>query len=225
MLSTVGLLVLPFLLLLVFARVTRFSAAELFADLWTSMLRLAAAYVIAAVLAWILAVLFYRGKRSIVALPVFDVLQSFPTFAALPIAISFWGDGNVTVIVFLVITIIWPIFFTILSSLKLARHDWQEAVTIYRLRPLDHLRLYLWPLTIPGLVTGSIIGLGEGWEALVATEIIVKTYPGLGSFFQAYADNGAISALGILGLLILIFGINKALWLPLLDWSHDLAAE
>jgi ABC-type nitrate/sulfonate/bicarbonate transport system permease component len=136
-----------------------------------------------------------------------------------------WGHSDATVILFLVLTVIWPIFFTILSSLKLARHDWQEAVTVYKLKDADYLRYYLWPLTVPGIITGSIIGLGEGWEALVATEMLVMPGKGLGQFFQAAADNPMITSFGILGLLILIFGINKFLWLPLLDWSHDLHSE
>jgi ABC-type nitrate/sulfonate/bicarbonate transport system permease component len=75
------------------------------------------------------------------------------------------------------------------------------------------------------LVTGSIIGLGEGWEALVATEIIVGAQNGLGNFFQNFSNNPAITGFGILGLLILIFTVNKILWIPLLDQSHKLLED
>ena len=88
------------------------------------------------------------------------------------------------------------------------------------MRGFTYVRHFIWPVSIPGLITGSIIGLGEGWEALVATEIIMSVPKGLGNFFDTNASHGEITVLGILGLLIIIFSINKLLWLPLLEASH-----
>ncbi len=225
LLLTIASLVVPFAFLFALSRVVKVSSVRLLADVAVSTERLAVAYVIAAVLAWVLATAFYRGRRALVAVPLFDVLQSFPTFAALPLAVLWFGNTSTTVILFLIITVIWPIYFSIHSSLKLARHDWWEAVHVSGIRGRDYLRLYLLPVTIPGLITGSVIGLGEGWEALVATEIIVGTKNGLGPFFNASSSNPTVTAFGILALLILIFCINKILWLPLLEWSHRTMEE
>lgn len=224
-LSTIAILALPFLFFVYYSRLTSVSDTQLIADITVSGFRLLISFLIAAALGWLMAVLFYEGKRAIIALPLFDVLQSFPTFAALPLGILVFGRSNTTVIIFLVFTIIWPLFFTILSSLKLSRHEWREAADIFGLRGWDYIRLYLIPVTIPGLITGSVIGLGEGWEALVATEMIVETQDGIGPFFQAFSTNPTVTALGIFGLLLLIFVINKLLWLPLLEWSHRSMGE
>ena len=223
--ATIATIVIPFLFLLLFSTLAKISARTLFLDVAVSFWRLIIAYAIAVILGWLMAVGFYRGRRASVALPLFDVLQSFPTFAALPMAITFWGASNFTVIFFLVLTVIWPIFFSILSSMRLIKHDWQEAVQIAGLEGFPYLRLFLLPVSIPGLITGSIVGLGEGWEALVATEIIVNVPHGLGGFFQMFSTNATITTFGILGFLILIFSINKLLWIPLLDWSHRLMEE
>ena len=217
---TLVIVVLPFLFFLLFSKAAKLATGELFADVFISVGRLFLAYIIAAVLGWLFAVSFYRGKRASVALPFFDVLQSFPTFALLPMVTLFWGKSELTIIFFLVITVIWPIFFTVVSQLKLLKSEWQEAVQVSGLRGTNYLKYYLWPASLPGLITGSIIGLGEGWEALVATEIIVNHPVGLGSFFQNYSQHGVITALGIFGLLLLIFCVNKLIWLPLLEWSH-----
>lgn len=225
LLVTVGMVSIPFIFLLVFSRAAKIGTATLFIDIFVSFLRLLVAYVISAVLGWIFAVLFYRGRRAAVALPIFDVLQSFPTFAALPLATFVWGPSNLTVIFFLVITVIWPIFFSVISSLKLMRRDWEEAAEIFNLRGLLYVKKFLLPVSMPGLITGSIVGLGEGWEALIATEIIVGMRNGLGSFFQMFSHNTTITALGILGFLLLIFSINKLVWLSLLEWSHRKMGE
>lgn len=221
LLATFLLIVGPFLFLILFSRVSHIRVNDLMFDLFVSSWRLLVAYFIAAILAWVWALSFYRGKRAAIALPIFDVLQSFPTFAILPFAIRLWGGSDTTVIFFLVVTIIWPIFFSMISSLKLIKNDWEEATEIMGLRGLDYLRYFLLPISIPGLITGSVIGLGEAWEALVATEIIVNINVGLGSFFAAYSSNASVTILGILGLLIVIFSINKLIWIPLLEYSHE----
>lgn len=220
LLITLLFLILPFIFFLLFSNLAHIATLKLFSDIFDSVVRLIIAYFIAAVLGWIFAVSFYKGKRATVALPFFDVLQSFPTFAALPLATYFWGVNGSTVILFLVITIIWPIFFSIISSLKLIQHDWEEAVQISNLSKWNYLTHFLWPVSITGLITGSVIGLGEGWEAMVATEIIIGVKNGLGNFFDSYSKNPTITAFGILGLLLLIFSINKLVWIPLLEWGH-----
>ncbi len=107
LLVTAMFVALPFVFLLLFSRIAHIGTIDLFTDVLVSTARLVVAYIIAAALAWIAAVSFYRGKRSQVALPLFDVLQSFPTFALLPLATLFFGPTNTTVIFFLVLTIIW----------------------------------------------------------------------------------------------------------------------
>ena len=225
LLWTILFVLLPVVFLILFSRWTAIQMNILFLDLALSCWRLLVAYMIAASLGWGFAALFYKGKRSAIALPLFDVLQSFPTFALLPLIVYLWGSTSVTVIFFLVITIIWPIFFSVLSSLKLARQDWHEVVTIAGMRGMTYFRNYLWPVSFPGLITGSIIGLGEGWEALVATEMIVNVHRGLGPFFVSSSKSATITALGIFGLLFIIFSLNKVFWIPLLDWSHHTIEE
>jgi NitT/TauT family transport system permease protein len=222
---TILILAMPFLFLLFFSNVIKVATNELFYDVFISVFRLFLAYLIAAVGGWLLAVWFYHGKRSHVALPFFDVLQSFPTFAAVPLATLYWGATDFTVIFFLAVTIVWPICFNVISSLKSARHDWVEAVEMSRLSGWNYLRYYIWPVTVPGLISGSIISLGEGWEALVATEIIINVKPGVGSFFQNFSAHPTITFFGILGLLLIVFSINKIIWSPLLEKAHLMTEE
>lgn len=222
---TLVMVAIPFLFFVFFSRLAHIATGTLLEDLGASIGRMVIAYLVAALLGLLAAVLFYRGRRAVIALPIFDVLQSIPAFTLLPLAIFLWGRSSFIVIVFLVIAIIWPIFFSIVSSLKLIRRDWEEAVEIAGLSGVDYLIQFLLPLSIPGLVTGSIIGLGEGWEALIATEIIVGPRHGLGEFFGMFSHNPTITAFGVLGVLLMVFSINKLVWLPLLEWSHRMIGE
>ena len=179
---TIFFIVVPFVFLLIFSELTEVATSVLFGDLFVSFIRLLIAYSIAVVLAWILAISFYRGKKAVIALPLFDVLQSFPTFATLPLAVYFWGASNFTVIFFLILTVIWPMLFSIISSLRLIKQDWQEAVEISGISGTTYLKKFIFPISVPGLITGSLIGHGEGWEALIATEIVVQEKNRIGKF-------------------------------------------
>ena len=218
--ATLLIIAVPFAFLLVFSRFAHIATGKLLKDTFVSLLRIAIAYAVAAPLGWMFAALFYNGRRATVALPIFDVLQSLPTFAALPLAITFLGGSNLIIIFFLALEIIWPIFFSVVSSLKLIHREWEEAVEVSGLRKYHYLRYFLWPASIPSFVTGSIVGLGNGWEGLIALEIIIGVNMGLGGFFQTFSGNPTITAFGILGFLIIIFTINKLVWLPLLEQSH-----
>lgn len=223
--ATFFILAAPFLFLLFFAKIERIATTRLFSDVFSSLGRLFVAYFISVILAWFLAVIFYHGKRANVALPLFDVLQSFPVFSAVPLAVIYWGPSNFTVIFFLVITMIWSIVFPVISSLKLIRHDWDEAVEIFGLTGVNYLKKFLWPISVPGLVTGSMIGLGNGWAALVATEIIINIKTGMGGFFSEYASNPKVTAFGILALLVIVFTINRLVWAPFLEASHNMMED
>lgn len=216
LLATLSFIVAPIIFLFVVAQLTTLTVGGLFIDFSDSIFRLLAAYGIAVFLAWGLALAFATGKRSKIALPVFDVLQSFPTFALVPLAVLSFGSNNVTVIFFLVITIIWPILFSTVNALKLIKKEYWEVASMYRLRGWNRFRYFLLPASIPGIVTGSIIGLGEGWEALVATEIIMNTSTGLGSFFQNNSTDMLLTTLGILSLMLIIFSVNRLIWTPVL---------
>lgn len=218
--ATFSVIVVPLVYLIVFTTVANLSTGELIRETVISLGRILVAYLISVAIAWPLAVFFYRGRRATIALPFFDVLNSLPTSAALPLAAIVLGPSTTTVIIFLVAEITWPMLFSIVSALKLIRDDWGEAVHIAGLRGWGYLRWFLMPASFSGLVTGSIVGLGDGWQALIATEIIVRARGGLGIFFAEHAGSYQLTLLGIFGLLLVIFAVNKLLWLPLLEYSH-----
>jgi len=167
-----------------------------------------------------------HGKIGNFFLPVLDVLQSFPSFALLPILTIWFGIGNPAAIFFLVVTMIWPILFSTLSSIRTARADLKEAAEVFGARGIKKFLYFTIPVSFPGLIVGSVVGLGEGWEAIVGAEIIGVT-PGIGGFLNAASVKGDIPVLafGILALLIFLFSLNKIVWLPLLKRSHDYSHE
>ncbi len=225
LLITLGLVILPFVFVAFLLPLDLAKKSLFITELLWSSFRLLIAYIIASVLSLVLALLFSRGRLGNIFLPLFDVMQSFPTFAMLPLVVYWFGASNITVIIFLIVTIIWPMLFAIISSQKIIKEDWEEAATIYGATGWRRLVYFALPISYPGFVTGSIVGLGEGWEAVVGAEIIIGLRGGLGAFFNSNATDGHKVIFGVLALLLFIFILNKLLWLPLLYRSHKLLTE
>ncbi len=183
--ATLAIMILPVLFILYALPFSHEQKLLFITDLSYSSARLIVAYAVSIILAMVFALFMTRGKIGAFFLPFFDVMQSFPTFAMLPLVVRVFGAGNTTVIIFLVVTIIWPVLFAIISSQKLVKEEWDEAAEVFGATGWRRLVHYYIPLSYPGIVTGSIVGLGEGWEAVVGAEIIVgfQKY-GLGNFFQ-----------------------------------------
>ncbi len=220
-----GFILFPLVALVALSIVSHIAFPIVIAGLAASFVRLLIAFVIAVVLAWVLVVWLIRGRTESSALAFFDVMQSVPTFTVLPLAVYYFGKSELIIVLFLALTIIWPIIFSIVSSLKQAERSWGEAVKMTQIRGLDYVRYYLLPLTAPGIVTGAIIGLGDGWEALIATELLLHVNIGLGPFFERFSSNPSMTLFGVLVFLSVIFTINKFVWLPLLERSHNLIEE
>lgn len=216
----------PFIYIFIFSEFTGVKTEQVFLDLGTSFMRVLVAYVISVAAAIPLAFFLGQGKIGDFFLPVFDVLQSFPSFALLPLLVIWFGIGNAAAIFFLVATMIWPVLFSVLSSLRLSRKDLEEAAFIFGARGWKKMFVFTLPLSLPGLIIGSIVGIGEGWEAIVGAEIIGIT-PGIGGFLNSASNRGDIPVLtfGIIALLLFLFTLNKLIWIPLLKRSHDYAHE
>lgn len=158
--------------------------------------------------------------------PIFDILQNVPSFALIPFFIYFLGFTDLMIILFAVSSIVWPILFAILAAIKSAHTDLSDAATIFGARGWRRIRYYLTPLSLPAMLTGSIVGIAIGWEAVIGAEIIVNA-AGFGSFIKDASVTGINQSAiaGMFVILIIVFVINRLVWAPLLAESSKHYAE
>ncbi len=159
-------------------------------------------------------------------LPVMDVAQSFPTFAILPILVHYFGRSNASVIAILVIAMLWPIVFNVITAVKEERADQAEAAKIFGAVGWRQFIYYRWLMLRPAVVTGSIVSWGQAWDTIVGAEIIAGVV-GAGHYLGSLGDRGqgGLLALGIALYLLMIFAINQVIWLPLLHYYSRYQAE
>lgn len=211
-----GVVALPLVFIALVGRVSSISTSALLLALGLSFYRLLVAYIISLILGVALAVTLGRGKIGDFFVPVFDVLQNLPSFALIPVFVLLFGYTNKMAILFAASSVLWPILFYVLSALRTAKTDFNEAATMFGAVGLKRIFYYLIPLSFPAIVTGSIVGIGIGWETTIGIEIIGLSN-GIGVFLNSAAEsNKTVLTLGIVALLLVVFSINKLVWLPLL---------
>jgi ABC-type nitrate/sulfonate/bicarbonate transport system permease component len=189
--------------------------------LFLSLLRLFVAYAISAILAVAVAVLIGSSSRGEGWIAVFDVMQNVPSFALIPLFIAFFGYGNIMIITFAVTSIVWPILFAVVQALHTAKQSLNDAATIFGAVGLKRIFHYSLPLSYPAIVTGSIVGVAIGWEAVIGAEIIASL-GGIGTFLNNATNSGetVLFFAGLSALLLVVFFINRLVWSPLLKRAY-----
>lgn len=213
-------LTVALLLVLIFADFANLSLGQLLGGFLASLARTSVAYLISLLLALTIALLItVNTKIENLLLPVFDVLQSFPSFALFPVLVAVLaGSPEVIIVGVLTITMIWPLLFSIIGGIKNRRVDLEEAATIFGASGFNRLRHFTLPELMPAIITGSIVSWGEGWEFIIGAELLVHVNWGIGRYLGVLGDlhQNTLLALGIVVLMLLLFFINKLVWLPLL---------
>lgn len=194
-----------------------------------SLARVSIAYILALVVAIFIALTITSNKTvENIFLPIFDVLQSFPSFALFPVlVIALKNSPEVVIVSVLSLAMLWEMLFSLIGGIKNRRQDLEEAATIFGAHGFKRLFRFTLPDLLPSITTGSIIGWGEGWEFIIGAELLVKTNIGVGSYLGRLGNNqeNLTLALGIVVLLMLLFIINKLLWLPLLSKATSYSSE
>jgi NitT/TauT family transport system permease protein len=217
------------LLILLFVHNAHLDPSQLFGGFLISLARTSTAYIIALVLSVGLALLLSTSSVvETLLLPFLDVMQSFPSFALFPVLMTALARAPEAVIIFvLTLEMIWPILFSIIGAIKNRQETLEEAATIFGARGWKRLTAFTLPELMPAIVTGSIVGWGEGWEFIIGAELLVHATKGIGSYLGLLGDTqqSNLLALGIVILMLLLFAINKVLWLPLLHRVTQYGSE
>lgn len=215
---------LPFVFLLVVGQFASIDIHTLSLALLISFYRLILGYLLSLVLGVIIAVTLGASRFGESVVPILDVMQNVPSFALIPVFVLLFGYSDLMAVLFIATSVIWPILFYVLSAIRTARTDWNEAATIFGATGGKRVLHYLLPLSLPAIVTGSIVGLSIGWEAVIGVEIIGFS-SGIGLLLnKASLDhNNTMLVAGIGLLLFLVFVINRLIWAPLLRKTRNYA--
>jgi ABC-type nitrate/sulfonate/bicarbonate transport system permease component len=181
---------------------------SLWINIGASLWRVLVGVVVSAPLAVALGVVVALNRRVAAVLePIAAFFNSLSGIAWLPLAMTWFGLGWISVTFIMFNTIFFLVFFNALVGVRSVPKIFEQAVLTLggsRRHVIVHVLI---PGAMPNIVTGLRMSIGFGWRALIAAEMIA-TSTGLGflifnaqNFHQTDAILVGIVTIGILWLL------------------------
>jgi NitT/TauT family transport system permease protein/taurine transport system permease protein len=131
--------------------------------------------------------------------PIINFFQSIAGIAWVPLAIIWFGFGFRTTIFVIFNTVFFPVVFNTLMGIRGVPKVLEDAALTMGAKKRQVIFEVLLPGALPSIITGLRIGMGYGWRALIAAEMI-SSDTGLG-FLIFDARNYFKTELVLLGML------------------------
>ena len=175
-----------------------------------SLLRVAMGYSLAVVCAIPIGLLLgWYPLAASAANPVIQMLRPISPLAWIPLAIVWFGTGNLAAVFLIFLASFFPIVVSTMNGVRDVPAMHLQAGQNFGLSPVAMLRRVVFPSVLPQILVGLRIALGVAWLVIVAAEMIAVT-SGLGYLIIDARNAGKRYDLVVAGMLI-IGGIGLAL--------------
>lgn len=174
-------LMLPGVVQTLHALVEDMRNGELPAKIVNSFSTLIKGYVIGSVLALgasALAVTTQFGRDLLSTLTA--MFNPLPAIALLPLALLWFGLGNVSLVFVLVHSVMWPIALNTWSGFSSVPETLRMAGRNYGLSGPHYVLTILIPASLPAILSGLKIGWAFAWRTLIAAELVFGASSGEG---------------------------------------------
>jgi NitT/TauT family transport system permease protein/taurine transport system permease protein len=101
-------------------------------------------------------------------------LQGISGIAWLPLAIIWFGFTHTTTLVIVIYTLIVPIIFNTMIGVRAIPESYMLALRSLGASRLRLVKDVYLPGALPSIVVGLRLGMGYGWRALIAAEMLVR---------------------------------------------------
>ncbi len=183
--------------------------AELVRDgtLWlhigASLFRVGSGFLLAVAIAVPLGLWMGWVKGAYITLnPVFQMLRPISPIAWIPIAILWFGVGNVSPIFLIFISSVFPMIVQTTAGVHTIEQRYLRAAANFGVSRYVLFRQVVIPAVLPQIIVGMRIGLGVAWLVVVAAEMIALR-SGLGYLIMDSRNAGNRYDLVIAGMIII----------------------
>ncbi len=169
----------------------------------------------------------WYGRAEMALNPLIQLLRPISPLAWIPIAILWFGVGDLSAIFLIFLGCFFPLLLTAMNAVRGIPLVYVNAGRNFGLRPVDLFRRVLFPAVVPQLIVGLRITLGVAWLVVVAAEMIAVS-SGLGFLIVDARNAGnrydlvvaGMVLIGAIGLL-LDAGIRSLERLESFRWSYS----
>jgi NitT/TauT family transport system permease protein len=193
-----------------------------------SLFRVTWGFLLAALLAIPLGLTIGWYRRAEMAVnPIVEILRPISPLAWIPIAILWFGVGDLAAIFLIFMGCFLPLLLTAINAVQNIPAVYINAGRNFGLSPANLVFRVLYPAVMPQLITGLRITLGVAWLVVVAAEMIAVS-SGLGFLIVDARNAGnrydlvvaGMVLIGIIGLL-LDMGMRSLEGVKSLRWGYS----
>ncbi len=183
----------------------KYVVASLFRVTWGFVLAVVTAIPLGLAVGW--------NRRAEMALnPILQILRPISPLAWIPIAILWFGVGDLAAIFLIFVGCFFPLMLTAINAVQSVPAVYVNAGRNFGLSSASLVCRVLYPAVVPNLIVGLRITLGIAWLVVVAAEMIAVN-SGLGFLIVDARNAGNRYDLVVAGMLIIgVIGL-------LLDWG------
>jgi len=146
--------------------------ASLFRVTWGYVAAVIVGIPLGVVLGW-----YRRGGMAIA--PILEILRPISPLAWIPVAILWFGVGDVSAVFIIFLGSLFPLTLTAMNAVRGVEVVHVNAGRNFGLRAPELLRRVIYPAILPQLIVGLRLSLGIAWLVVVAAEMIAVS-SGLG---------------------------------------------
>jgi len=178
----------------------------------SSLLRVGAGFLLAAALAIPLGLLMGWFKGVFATLnPIIQILRPISPIAWIPLAILWFGVGNLSPVFLIFLASLFPIIVETAAGVHTMERQYIRAAHNFGVSGLTLFSQVVIPAALPHIITGMRISLGVAWLVVVAAEMIAMR-SGLGYLIIDSRNAGnrydlVVAAMVIIGLTGLLLDI------------------
>ena len=156
--------------------------------------------------------------------PLFQILRPISPIAWIPLAILWFGVGDVAPVFLIFLAAVFPMIVQTANGVHTIEQRYLHAAMNFGVSRQKMFHQVIVPAVLPDIVVGMRIGLGVAWLVVVAAEMIVRS-SGLGYLIIDARNAGnrydlviaAMIIIGVIGLLLdavmrRLEGLNSVRW-------------
>ena len=197
----------------------KYVVASLFRVTWGFSLAALSAIPLGLATGW-----FRRAEMAVN--PILQILRPISPLAWIPMAILWFGVGDVSSIFLIFLGCFFPLLLTSINAVRGIPSMYLDAGRNFGLKPLQIIVRVLYPAVVPQLIVGLRITLGIAWLVVVAAEMIAVN-SGLGFLIVDARNAGnrydlvvaGMILIGVIGLL-LDTGMRRLEKIPSFRWGY-----
>jgi len=198
--------------------------ASLFRVTWGYLLAVAIGIPLGIALGW-------RRRAELAVAPLIELLRPISPLAWIPIAILWFGVGDLAAIFIIFLASVLPLTLTAMTAVSTVSTVHWNAGRNFGLAPAELARKVIAPAILPQLIVGLRLSLGIAWLVVVAAEMIAVT-SGLGFLIIDARNAGnrydlVVAGMVLIGAIgvVLDAGMRRLERLPAASWGYEGAEE